>query len=337
MRESDIRSLRILVDLQGCQTPGSASRGVGRYSKSLFMELARTAAPRDIFGLASDDLPHPVRWENVPEERMLRPPRLPEWGVPRDFEGGQQDSLDAALYASAAAAVRPDLIHVSHIFEGYSDRVAIPNAKTRPAGQVFSATLYDLIPIRFKEHYFRDRRFQAWYYHRVQLLRQADLLLSISEASRQDAINLLGLDPARIVTIHGGIGEHFMPPTDREAARAQVKARYQINRQQFVLYTGGDDYRKNLQGAIEGYASLPPGSDHEHNSSWCALSSRIVGPFSRLRQERSACLRTTSFSLGTCRRTIWSRSMGVATLSSFPRSTKGWDCPSSRRWLAAHR
>ncbi len=258
MRESDIRSLRILVDLQGCQTPGSANRGVGRYSKSLFMELTRTAAPRDIFGLASGDLPHPVRWENIPEERMLRPPRLPEWGVPRDFEGGEQDSLDAALYASAAAAMRPDLIHVSHVFEGYSDRVAIPNAKMRPAGQVFSATLYDLIPIRFKEHYFRDKRFRAWYYHRVQVLRQADLLLSISEASRQDAINLLGLDPTRIVTIHGGIGEHFMPPKDREAARAQVKARYQINRPQFVLYTGGDDYRKNLQGAIEGYASLPP-------------------------------------------------------------------------------
>jgi glycosyltransferase involved in cell wall biosynthesis len=257
MRESDTRSLRLLVDLQGCQTPGSANRGVGRYSRSLFLELAKTAAPREVFGLASDHLAHPVHWDGIPEERMLRPPQLPDWGVARDFEGGEQDSLDAALYASAAAAVRPDIIHVSHLFEGYSDRVAIPQAKTRPKGQVFSATLYDLIPIRFKDHYFRDKRFQAWYFHRVQLLRQADLLLSISEASRQDAIDLLGLDPSRIVTIHGGIGEHFVPPQDRESTRADIRTRYGITRPQYLLYTGGDDFRKNLQGAIEGYASLP--------------------------------------------------------------------------------
>jgi glycosyltransferase involved in cell wall biosynthesis len=256
MLETNIRSMRLLFDLQACQTQGSAHRGVGRYSKSLFLELAKTAAPREIYGLASDELANPVLWE-FPEQNMVRPPRLPDWGVRRDFEGGQQDALDAALYAAAAAAVRPDVVHVSHLFEGYADRVAIPNAKHRPAGQVFSATLYDLIPMRFSDQYFHDKRFQAWYFHRVQWLRQADLLLSISESSRQDAINILGLDPSRIVTIHGGIGDHFQPINNRDTSRAKIMARYNISRPKFVLYTGGDDYRKNLQGAIEGYAALP--------------------------------------------------------------------------------
>lgn len=257
MREIDMRSIRIAVDLQACQTAGSALRGVGRYSQSLFLEMLRQAGHRELFGLAAPHLPFKVSWPKIAEERMIRPPALPEWGGQRSFEGGEQDALDAALYANVAASVLPDVVHVSHLFEGYSDRVAIPFIKDRPIGQVFSATLYDLIPMRFSDHYFRDKRFRAWYLQRVQLLRYADLLLAISESSRQDAIELLGLDPSRVVTIYGGIGDHFRPVVGANNLRSQLMARYQISRRRFILYTGGDDYRKNLQGAINGYAALP--------------------------------------------------------------------------------
>lgn len=257
MPEIDIRSIRIAVDLQACQTAGSAHRGVGRYSRSLFLEMYRQSGRREFFGLASPHLPFQVAWPEIAEERMIRPPQLPNWGGVRSFEGGEQDALDAALYASVTASSLPDIVHVSHLFEGYSDRVAIPCVKNRPAGQVFSATLYDLIPMRFSDYYFRDKRFKAWYMQRVQLLRQADLLLAISESSRQDSIELLGLDPSRVVTIYGGISDHFRPVDDAAGTRARLMARHKISRARFILYTGGDDHRKNLQGAIDGYAAIP--------------------------------------------------------------------------------
>lgn len=257
MAELDIRSIRIAVDLQACQTHGSAQRGVGRYSRSLFLEMSRMAGRREFFGLAGTHLPFPVSWPEISEQRMIRSPELPDWGSARSFDGGEQDALDAAVYASVVASALPDVVHVSHIFEGYGDRVALPGVKSRPFGQVFSATLYDLIPMRFSDHYFRDSRFKAWYLQRAQLLRQADLLLAISESSRQDAINFLGLDPSRIVTIYGGISDHFVPVADVGATRARIITRYKITRPRFILYTGGDDHRKNLQGAIDGYAALP--------------------------------------------------------------------------------
>jgi glycosyltransferase involved in cell wall biosynthesis len=257
MPEIDLRSIRIAIDLQACQTAGSAHRGVGRYSRSLFLEMFRQSGRREFFGLAAPHLPFNVAWPEIPEQRMIRPPQLPEWGGVRSFEGGEQDALDAALYAGVTASMLPDVVHVSHLFEGYSDRVAIPFTKSRPAGQVLSATLYDLIPMRFSDYYFRDKRFKAWYMQRVQLLRQADLLLAISESSRQDSIDLLGLDPSRVVTIYGGISDHFRPVSDPAATRTRLMARYQISRPRFILYTGGDDHRKNLQGAIDGYAALP--------------------------------------------------------------------------------
>jgi hypothetical protein len=48
--------------------------------------------------------------------------------------------------------LKPDVIHVSHVFEGFGERIALPSAGRRRAGQVISATLYDLIPLRFKEY-----------------------------------------------------------------------------------------------------------------------------------------------------------------------------------------
>ena len=257
MRETDRRSTRILVDLQACQTLGFAHRGVGRFSKGLFLGMAAAGAPREVYGLGMPHHTFPLNLGDINEARILHAPMPPDWQVARDFEGGDRDSLDDLLHASVVATIRPDVVHISHVFEGFADRCPLPSTAGRQAGQVLSATLYDLIPLRFPEHYFANETFERWYRRRLQWLHQADLLLSISEASRQDAIDLIGLDPDRIVTIHGGISAHFTPVEDSLKARERLRARYGINRKGFVFYTGGDDYRKNLQGAILGYARLP--------------------------------------------------------------------------------
>jgi glycosyltransferase involved in cell wall biosynthesis len=257
MPEYERRSVRILFDMQACQTVGSAQRGIGRFSQALFKAITAAAPPREIYALGSSQHVFPLTLDSFPENRQYSVGPLPDWNTARDFEGGEQDSLDAAVWRAVADRINPDIVHVSHVFEGMGDRYPLPRASKRPTGQVLSATLYDLIPLRFAQHYFQDSRVERWYRHRLQWLRQADLLLSISESSRQDAIDLLGLDPSRIVTIHGGISAHFKPVADPVAARERLCARYGINRRRFILYTGGDDHRKNLQGAIEGYAELP--------------------------------------------------------------------------------
>ncbi len=256
MSELSNRSLRLLVDMQACQTEGSGPRGVGRYSHALFSSLVAQAQQRDIFAHLSTHLPVHVKLDGFPESRVLRSPALPAWGTNRDFRGGEQDTLDALALSALIAPAKADIIHVSHVFEGFSERVALPSPGRRVAGQVMSATLYDLIPMLFQDHYFQDEGFRKWYLARLAWLRQADLLLAISESSRQDAITLLGIEPRRIVTIHGGISSHFMPLQDRQSSRRELATRYRL-RERFVLYTGGDDHRKNIRGAIAGYAAVP--------------------------------------------------------------------------------
>jgi glycosyltransferase involved in cell wall biosynthesis len=248
-------SLRILFDLQACQTPGSAHRGVGRYSSSLFETVASLADQREVFALTSNDLPHSYEPQKINPARVIAASALPDWHSKRAYEGGDQDTLDGIMLAALCQDIKPDVIHISHPFEGFGDRVGVFDPAQRVEGQIVSATLYDLIPLLFQEHYFQNQQFRRWYYARVAWLRKADLLLAISESSRQDAIRLLGIEPWRIVTIHGGIADHFVPPVDRQQARNRLLQRFSL-REKMVLYTGGDDHRKNIKGAIRAFAKL---------------------------------------------------------------------------------
>lgn len=250
------RSLRLLIDMQACQTEGSGLRGVGRYSQAFFSNLILETQERDVFAHLTNQLPVSVNLDVLPESRVLRSPTMPDWNTSRDFRGGDQDTLDALALSAYVAPLKADVIHVSHVFEGFSERVALPSISQRGAGQIISATLYDLIPALFQDHYFQDKNFRKWYMARLAWLRQADLLLAISESSRQDAIDLLGIDPWRIVTIHGGISPHFIPPLDRQGLRRKLSVQYGL-RERFALYTGGDDYRKNINGLIKGFAAVP--------------------------------------------------------------------------------
>ncbi len=248
--------MRVVFDMQACQTPGSARRGVGRYSESLYRAFAALGGDTDVHAVIAAELPV----ENLPplcEHRLKRLPNFPEWGTERGFRGGESDAIDATLYASCIGDLNADIVHVAHAFEGFSERIALPPAAGRGSGLLVSATLYDLIPLRFPEHYFRNQSFHHWYLSRLQWLRQADLLLSISESSRTDAIEFLGIEPWRIATVHGGVSSRFRPCQDPAAKRRRLAQHYRM-RERFVLYTGGDDHRKNLHGALAGYAALAP-------------------------------------------------------------------------------
>ncbi len=256
MNFSRLNSVRLVVDLQACQTVGSAQRGVGRYSQSLFGGIAKEAASTDVRAVLSSALTHEPSLSAILPTSILRLPGLPDWPTPRSYRAGHQDDLDSLAYSAMVAAFKPDVLHVSHSFEGFNERVALPAPGALGPAQVLSATLYDLIPLVFQDHYFQNEEFRKWYLNRLGWLRKADLLLAISESSRQDAINHLGINPDRIVTVHGGVGAHFSVAADRNTLKESLVARYRL-KQRFVLYTGGDDHRKNLAGAIRGFAQVP--------------------------------------------------------------------------------
>lgn len=135
---------------------------------------------------------------------------------------------------------------------------------TDPGAVAFSrkfrtaAILYDLVPLRFPEAYlppWRSAVARAHYAMELHAIKRADHLISISEATRRDAVELLGIPSSRISVAPLAVDPDRFQPRDPEMAHAYVAARYAIC-QPYFLYIGGFDARKNLPTLIRAYGKI---------------------------------------------------------------------------------
>ena len=136
----------------------------------------------------------------------------------------------------------------------------VPLDRLWPPGLRASAlvvTLHDLIPAVFPEENMPDPAVQRFYWARLELVRQAERVLSVSHATARDAVELLGLRPDRIAVTGGGVSHDFAPPEAPSAALDALSDRRPAIDGEYVLYTGGMDYRKNVRGLLAAYAGLP--------------------------------------------------------------------------------
>ena len=255
--------MHLLIDLQGAQTSGSRHRGIGRYTVALAQAMVQQAVSvHRISLLLSDRFPETVA--------PLRAIFLP-WVAPADIhvlslpEGCRDDAphkrgrvqVAEALREAFIDALRPDAVHIASLFEGQGDDAvaSVPPPRAYAAGPVTAVTLYDLIPYHYPERYLASRPVRAWYERCLQHARNADLLLAISESSRGEALEVLERDPDSVVNIAAAVGEHFRPRQYTQREAAALLERYQL-RPAYVLYTGGIDFRKNIERLIDAYARL---------------------------------------------------------------------------------
>jgi len=151
--------------------------------------------------------------------------------------------------------LQPDIVHISSLFEGFGDNTVTSVGKFDTATPV-SISFYDLIPFLNPKEYLEVDRFYATYYLRkLEYLKRASLLLSISEFSRSEGLAHLNFSSEEIINISSAAEPFFTdaaPATDPAA----LKEKFGITRP-FVLYTGGADPRKNLTRLLEAYAQIP--------------------------------------------------------------------------------
>ena len=111
-----------------------------------------------------------------------------------------------------------------------------------------------MIPEVLSEDYVADAGLRQRYRARHQLVRSADAVLALSEATARDGIERLGLDPGRVTVVGAGVSSRFVvagPGSDRGPVGVDGL------RGPFVLYTGGADPRKNVEGLLAAWAHLP--------------------------------------------------------------------------------
>jgi glycosyltransferase involved in cell wall biosynthesis len=157
--------------------------------------------------------------------------------------------------ADWVAGVRPDLVLHTALFDYDALVPAYGPARPRTAG-----VLYDLIPLLFPDRYHMDKPGNEWYAERFRgSLTTMDTLLAISEASAVDMRRLAGPGCPEVVNIRGAADESFRTSAaGQRAADRAVRAKFGLTRP-FILFVGGMDWRKNMEGSIAGYAALPAG------------------------------------------------------------------------------
>ena len=86
------------------------------------------------------------------------------------------------------------------------------------------------------------------------ILRRADGIIAVSEATRDDAVRILKLPPERFRIIHHGVGEVYfqVKPEDAAAARSRLGLK-----RPYVLFVGSIEPRKNVDLLLNAFDKLP--------------------------------------------------------------------------------
>ncbi len=133
----------------------------------------------------------------------------------------------------------------AEIFHGLSGELPLKWNK-KPIKKI--VTIHDLIFLRFPEYYrFFDRKIHFWKFRKAAL--QADLIIAISEQTKQDIIKFLKVPKEKITVIYQGCHQSFKENKSDEFLNS-VKIKFSLP-EKFILNVGTIEERKNLLNVVK--------------------------------------------------------------------------------------
>lgn len=246
--------MKLLIDLQALQT-ASAKRGIGRYTAELCKALLKEFEGWEVFFLLNDGGGQKISeewfWDVFPNFSggILRFP-LPSLESPALALDTDQLRISKIFRERIIEGVAPDVVLITSLFE--LDGVStVPPASKRSYS--CGVILYDLIPLEDPDGYLPNATIKKWYFERVNNLKNADFLLSISDYVRTDAVRKLNLDAKCITNIAAGVNLDISflnsPAVTDHFQRVELRP--------YLLYIGGFDVRKNIERLIYCFSLLP--------------------------------------------------------------------------------
>lgn len=259
--------MRIVIDLQGSQTE-SRFRGIGRYSLALTQAIVRHAGEHEIWLILNATFPESICHIRHAFDGIIPKQRMRVFDAPTPVA---ENNPINAWRARAAEKIRehfilqlqPDVVLVTSLFEGYIDDAAT-SVGAFSGGTKTAVILYDLIPLLNPDSYLPTPVVKQYYERKIQSLKNAGLLLAISDYSRLEAIEALGLKADSVVNISTAADACFKPESRSPQEIAILRQRFSITRKMILYVPGGFDPRKNIDGLITAYSLLPEGLRNEH-------------------------------------------------------------------------
>jgi glycosyltransferase involved in cell wall biosynthesis len=170
-------------------------------------------------------------------------------GLPENFRTeiyarDDHAALDHVMFPLFLRELRPDLVHIP------LNRV--PLLMIRP----YVVTIHDMANLFFDEEEHSNLRMNLRRYRFRRGLMRANRVIAVSDATRRDVENLMGVPPARIRRVYNAPDPGFLRARETvPEERRRIMERYQVN-YPFLLYAGNIRRHKNVPRLVEAFAVL---------------------------------------------------------------------------------
>ncbi len=250
--------MKILIDLQCCQSE-SRFGGIGRYSMSLAKAMIRLGSGHHFGLLLNASLPNEnlirAEFSDLLQQQDIHTFSVPPY-IAADNELPAHTRVAELIREKHIAEIGPDVLHIASLFEGAGENVVSSVGMLFPAERT-AVTLYDLIPFLEQETYLGNPVLADHYLRKFEQLQTAGALVSISEFSRQEALEHTRVPSGRIVNISSAVDRQFGPRLMPEADKSQLLRKLGIDKP-FAMFTGSFDARKNHVRLLKAFAKARP-------------------------------------------------------------------------------
>lgn len=212
--------MRVLIDATSVLL---RSAGVKSYTYHWIQHLRKIAGPGEIRAFPFLNDLHELRhdgsvlstWSTIPRLALLH------------FVNTRGNPAMDALMNGA------DVFHVSN-------QVRYPPRRTPVTATIHDLTSWLMPELHTAANVRADKTFA------VRALKRAVRLIAVSENSKRDAVDVLGIDPARIDVIYSGVAETYFEAKPGTSAKP------------YVLFVGTIEPRKNVETLLDAWALLTP-------------------------------------------------------------------------------
>ena len=244
--------MRRVIDMQGMQTPSSRGRGVGRYTEMIVREFIAVASTKHEIYLVLNGcfIEEAIKLINdfatiIPRTNIKcwQQYLSPVSGISKNSLGKNISEIVREYFIES---LMPDLIWSTNLQEGWHDD-AVTSIKRIKSNAIHVTTLHDVIPLIHPETHLASQ-IKPWYYEKIEYAKQSNIILTVSNYSKNKIVELLGIDQEKVhVAYNAASYEFFYPRTDDANS----------SHNSYILYVGGGDKHKNLATLIMAYDRMP--------------------------------------------------------------------------------
>ena len=259
--------MRIVIDMQGAQAE-SHFRGVGRHALSFAQAIARNRGGHDVILALSGLFPDTIEPLRAAFDGILPQENIRVWyalGPVRALEPANTWRREAAELIREAflASLKPDVIHISSLFGGYTDDVVSSIGRLDTITPVI-VCLHDAITLVDPDQSLEQSvGCERYYLGKVDYIQAAASCFATSEFARQEWLAKFNSSGDSVVNVFAGVDPFFQPVKTQEEVAGRLRERFGLIRR-FVLCVGSSGEFDNLRRITQAFAGLPAHVRGEH-------------------------------------------------------------------------